>query len=228
MAPHDPSSPILPKPLTLAEHARRIVRDEILSGRLSPGQRLTEADITDRTGVSRTPVREAMRLLHSEGLVTSERDRGTYVARRLSGEDALVIYDCRLLIEPRMTRAAAENATPADIRRLEEILGRFKSALNSERDHRMSSSIDMEFHVAIYEASKSELVALFRSYWARLQLQLSQRVYDRESPERFAAEHESILAAIRERDGDTAAEIMVEHIRRGKRRIEESFGGSGA
>jgi DNA-binding GntR family transcriptional regulator len=213
----------IPKPPSLAEHARRILRDDILAGRLAPGERLTEAGITDRTGISRTPVREAMRLLQSEGLVTAERDRGTYVADRLSRDDALIIYRCRLLIEPPMTRAAAHKAGPPEVDRLEEILGRFKAAVGGERDTYLISSIDAEFHSAIYDASKSELVAIFRSYWAKLQLQLSARVYDRETPQHFCVEHEAIVAAIRAHDGATAARVMTSHIKRGKLRIEESF-----
>ena len=225
-APEGSQAPFtVPKPPTLAEHARLILREDILRGRLAPGERLSEADITARTGVSRTPVREAMRLLHAEGLVTAERGRGTYVARRLSRDDAMVVYRCRLLIEPPMTRAAAANATPADVRRLEEILHRFRDELRGDRDTRTISSIDAEFHIAIYEASKSELLAIFRSYWAKLQLQLSALVYSREDPERYCAEHDAILDAIRDRDGTTAARIMTQHIERGKLRVEESFGG---
>ncbi len=219
---HD-GGPLLHKPPSLAEHARIVLRDDILAGRLTPGARLTEALVTDRTGVSRTPVREAMRLLQAEGLVTAERGRGTYVAFRLNREEALLIYRCRLVIEPHMTRIAAERATSRTLRHCQELVDRFADELARGGDSRVISSIDAEFHSAIYEASHSELIAIFRSYWAKLQLQLSERVYDREAPARFLEEHVGILQALRERRGGLAARLMTDHIKHGQRRIAESF-----
>lgn len=220
--------PTVERPLSLAEHARVVVRDDILSGRLAPGDRLSEAFVTQRAGVSRTPVREAMRLLQAEGLIHAERGRGAFVAYQLSFEEALLIYRCRLVIEPFMAKLAAERATPADVRRCEEILERFNAAVDQHEDTLRIISVDGEFHSAIYDASNSELVAIFRSYWAKLQFQLSARVYGRELPARFGKEHETILAAIREGDGRAASRLMTAHIKHGQRRIKESFAERGA
>lgn len=215
--------PAVERPISLAEHVRVVLRADIVSGRLSPGQRLNEAFVTERTGVSRTPVREGMRLLQAEGLVNAERGRGTYVAYRLPSTEALLIYRCRLVIEPYMTGLAAERATPAEIERLGEILGRFTSAVDSSSARETISSVDAEFHNAIYAASKSDLLAIFHSYWAKLQLELSTRVYDREMPAHFSAEHEAILDAIRDGDRGASGKLMTAHIKHGERRIKESF-----
>lgn len=219
----DGGLPAIKPPPSMAEYVRDVIRDDILSGRLAPGERLREPLMCTRTGVSRTPVREAMRLLQAEGLVSTERGRGTFVTERLSSREALMIYRCRLVIEPYMASAAAKRATPAEIFRCERILERFRQALEGESDSRAISSIDAEFHNAIYDASHSELVAIFRSYWAKLQLQLSARVYDRETPSRFFEEHVAILGAIRTGDGDAARKLMTAHIRQGELRIKESF-----
>jgi len=215
--------PTVVRPPSLAEHVYVVVRDDILAGRLAPGERLSEAFITERTGVSRSPVREAIRLLQAEGLVHSERGRGTYVSYRLSSEEAQLIYRCRLAIEPYMTSRAAERATSQEIQRYAEILDRFTQAIESNADGRTISAIDSEFHSAIYEASDSPLIVIFRSYWARLQLQLSTLVYGQETPARFYGEHVAILNAIRGGDQAGAGTLMAAHIEHGLRRITESF-----
>lgn len=215
--------PTVVKPLSLAEHVCVVVRDDIFAGRLAPGDRLSEAFITRRTGVSRSPVREALRLLQAEGLVHSERGRGTYVSYRLSSEEAQLIYRCRLAIEPYMTSRAAEQSTTRQIQRYEEILDRFATAVADNADGRTISAIDSEFHQAIYEASVSPLMVILRSYWARLQLDLSTLVYGRETPARFYEEHVEILNALRGGDQEAAGRLMAGHIEHGLKRITESF-----
>ncbi|MGH3263214.1 MAG: GntR family transcriptional regulator [Trebonia sp.] len=215
--------PTVEPPPSLAEHVRRVLRHDILSGRLAPGARLTEALVTERTGVSRTPAREGMRLLQGEGLVNAQRGRGTFVTDRLSSEEALKIYGMRLVIEPFMTSLAAKRATTAELGRCEKFLARYSAAVEDQGDSRTISSIDAQFHKAIYDASHSALVAICHSYWAKLELQLSTRVYDRETPARFLAEHVAILAAIRDGDDRAAGKLMAAHIRHGRELVKESF-----
>ncbi|MGH2894781.1 MAG: GntR family transcriptional regulator [Solirubrobacteraceae bacterium] len=219
--------PVVVKPPTLAEHVCVVLRDDIFAGRLQPGDRLSEAFITERTGVSRSPVREALRLLQAEGLVHSQRGRGAYVSYRLSADEAERIYRCRLDIEPYMTGLAAEHATTEDIRRYEAILDRFTTAIQANADGTEVSAIDGDFHSAIYDTSRSALIVIFRSYWARLRLQLSTLVYGRETPQRFYEEHIAILNVLREHDAPAAESLMAAHIEHGRRRITESFAEEG-
>src|ERR671931_2665605 len=93
---HDGEPPAVERPPSLAEHVVQILRDDILSGRLAPGERLTESTIMARPGVSRTPVREGLRNLEAEGLVVSRRGRSSYITYRLSPGEAALVYDCRL------------------------------------------------------------------------------------------------------------------------------------
>ena len=76
------------RPPSLAEHVCRVIREDILTGRQPAGARLTEAMVMERTGVSRTPVREGLRMLEGEGLVITYRSRGTFVTYRLTPEEA--------------------------------------------------------------------------------------------------------------------------------------------
>lgn len=219
--------PVVARPPSLAEHVRQVLRADILAGRFEPGEHLTEALVMERTGVSRTPVREGMRLLQAEGLVLSERGRGTYVASQLSREEAMLMYRCRLLIEPFMTARAAERMTPARLVRIKAGLDRWRAALEEGASGPEVARIDAEFHDSIYEASNSQLLAVYRAYWSKLQVELSTRVYSRETPHRFREEHLAVFEALKQGDAATAGDRMAEHIEHGRRRLEESFKSDG-
>jgi DNA-binding GntR family transcriptional regulator len=211
-----------PVPPSLSEHVLRVLREDILSGRLAPGERLTEAALIERTGVSRTPIREGLRRLEAEGLVTSQRGRGAFVTYRLSPTEADLIYECRLVLEPYLTRLACERMTRGDLVAIEDVLERFCEAVDAGVLE--AGQIDAEYHMAIYEASGSELVTVLRGYWSRLQLELSARVYRSEMPRRFVGEHRSIYAALEQREPELAAERMYHHITHGREALRRSLG----
>lgn len=209
------------RPPSLAEYVRQVLRDDIVLGRLSPGERLTEADLIERTGVSRTSVRDGVRRLEAEGLVVSYRGRGTYVTYRFGPEEAMLVYDCRLLLEPYLTRCAAERITPDALAALREVLDAFAGAIQASTAEAVR--LDAEFHLGIYEASRSELISMLRGYWTRIQLELSQRVYTTELPHQFVAEHIAIMEALEAGDGHMAAERMLSHLEHGRRALERSL-----
>lgn len=209
------------RPPSLSEHVCRVLRDDILAGRLAPGERLTETAIMERTGVSRTPVREGLRRLEAEGLVISHRGRGTYITYRLAPAEARLIYDCRLLLEPYLTRVAAERMTKQELATVQDVLDRFSAAIDA--DPYVAGQLDAEFHLSIYEASRSELTSVLRGYWSRLQLELSERVYTTEMPKRFVREHVGIVEALGKADGALAGERMHKHIEHGKQALEKAL-----
>src|SRR6202050_3223278 len=100
-----------------AERAYSAVRDGILQGRYNAGSRLTEQELASALGVSRTPVREALRRLHAEGLVEFEPNHGAVVAL-FELEDAEEIFELRALLEPISARRAAERVTAPIIAQL--------------------------------------------------------------------------------------------------------------
>lgn len=206
-------------PPSLSEHVSQVLRDDILSGRLAAGTRLTEATVIERTGVSRTPVRDGLRRLEAEGLVSSERGRGAYVNYRLSHEEADLIYECRLVLEPYLTRLAAERMSDEHLAEIKAVLDRFVASMDDPRE---AGQLDAEFHLAIYRASRSELTTVLRGYWSRLQLELSERVYATEVPRRFVREHVGIFEALERRDAELAAERMRRHLVHGRRVHQKS------
>jgi DNA-binding GntR family transcriptional regulator len=214
------------RPPSLSEHVVQVLRDDILAGRLDPGERLTEATIMERTGVSRTPVREGLRRLEAEGLVVSHRGRGTYITYRLSGEEAQLIYECRLVLEPYLTRLAAERIEPDELAAVRTVLDRFAAGIDG--DPHEAGQLDADFHLTIYDASRSELIGVLRGYWSRLQLELSERVYNAEMPRRFVREHEAIYEALAAGDGSLAAERMHQHVEHGRNALEKALRAAGA
>jgi DNA-binding GntR family transcriptional regulator len=223
---HDDADAIIrpERPPSLAEHVCRVIRDDILSGRVPAGARLTEAMVMERTSVSRTPVREGLRALEGEGLVVSYRSRGTFVTYRLTPEEAMLVYDVRLVLEPHLTGLAARRMTPATLATVENVLAHFVDALDNA-EPREAGQLDADFHVAIYEASGSELLSVLRGYWTRLQLDLSERVYNTELPRRFLDEHLSIFDALRDGDAARAQKQMKIHIEHGRATIVKALEG---
>lgn len=215
LASADPGARRVERPVSFPEHVCQVLRDDIVSGRLPAGSRLTEAAVMERTAVSRTPVREGLRRLEAEGLVITHRSRGTFVTYRLDAEEALLIYDVRLVLEPHLTRLAAQRMRPEVLAAIRAGLERFDSAVDAAHP-REAGGLDAAFHLTIYEASGSELLNVLRGYWTRMQLELSERVYATEVPRSFVGEHREILEAIEGGDAELAGQRMAGHIEHGR------------
>jgi DNA-binding GntR family transcriptional regulator len=121
----DPFGPAGHKPLsrTVADW----LAERIINGEIAPGERLTEPRLAELTGVSRSPVREALRILATEGLVEIAPRHGAHVAR-LGARDARELYACRLLLEPHCAYEATEAITPSGVAELDEIRAAMEAA----------------------------------------------------------------------------------------------------
>ncbi|HWV86209.1 MAG TPA: GntR family transcriptional regulator [Capillimicrobium sp.] len=187
------------------------IRTLILNGEVPAGTRLGQVELAERLGISRTPVREALRRLTGEGLVEFQDNRGFRVAQ-LRLEDVLQRLEVRLLLEPGAARLAAERATEADLAELEASVEREVAARTAVAVHDASR----EFHIGVARASHNrELVMALENLWLievgrRL---LAQRRAAPHWQDGDVAEHRAILAAIAARDGDRAAALMESHVR---------------
>ena len=219
---HAKGAPRAKRPPSLAEHVCNVIRTDIVNGSLPAGARLTEAKVMDLTGVSRTPVREGLRTLEGEGLVITYRSRGTFVTYRLTPQEADLIYEVRLVLEPHLTVLAADRMTPEILANVRDVLAAFVEALDAS-DAWEAGQLDAEFHTAIYEASGSELLSVLRGYWNRLQLELSERVYSTEVPIRFLDEHLSIMEALETGDAVRAGREMRAHIEHGRQALRRAL-----
>lgn len=187
------------------------ILEGILSGRYKAGDALVENRIAEELGVSRTPVREAVRQLEREGLVTSYPNRGVFV-NGLSSEDVEDIYRIRALTEGLAVRWAAKRADEDQLRRLEEtaeLMEYYTRKGNMEQLERL----DAQFHSLISEACKSRVL---RHILSTLMCYVQQaRLGALKTPDRARLalkEHRAILNAVLSGDCDGAEEEMQNHI----------------
>jgi len=135
----------------LREAALSAIRQAILCGDLKPGQRLMETDIAEQMGMSRAPVREALRQLETEGLVVSEPHRGTFVVE-LSIADLWEIYTLRAAIESLAVRIVTERASAETLAQLQQAVADMAQATR-EGDRVRLIALDMSFHEMLCRAS---------------------------------------------------------------------------
>jgi DNA-binding GntR family transcriptional regulator len=187
------------------------LREDILSGVYHENEELKENTIGLELGVSRTPVREALRQLELEGLVTMIPNKGAYVTG-ITSKDIHDIYIIRSYLEGLCARWACDHITEAQIEALEEIL--YLSDFHARRSHfEQLVELDNKFHDLIYKASGSKILnhvlSDFHHYVERI------RKITLAMPNRAAKssqEHAAIVDAIRKRDGNLAEALAHEHI----------------
>lgn len=143
--------------LPFPEHVHRLLERAIIDGRLAPGERVTEVELARSLAVSRTPVREAIRVLEAQGLVIRRRGRGTHIAPRTTFDEASVIYRARAPVEGYLTALAAERISAKELRSLSHLQAEFRAALTTAGapDRSVMVTADSEFHLTIYRASQS-------------------------------------------------------------------------
>lgn len=186
------------------------LRRRIVNGGYAPGDRLTEDRLAEAFGVSRNPVREAIRVLEAEGFVVAQPRRSAVVAT-LSAQDVRDLFDVRLALEPLAARLAAQRAGPAAAEALREITAAAEAAATARQLDRVSE-LNTRFHAAICGFSGNVLLrSMSEKLHARLQWVYRQSAADRVN--HSWAEHESLMAAIGAGDGDKAAAEATNHIR---------------
>lgn len=201
-----------------AERAYSIVRDGILLGTYAAGSRLTEQEVVEASGVSRTPVREALRRLHAEGLVNFEPNRGAVVAL-FELEDAEEIFELRALLEPISARRAAERAAPATIAELRSLAERqLEESTRREPGYLVRiGELNDQFHRLIQTAAESPRLA--KTSAGLIEAPLILRTfgqYSRTELQRSADQHLELVQAFEARDALWAHSVMRAHILAGR------------
>lgn len=192
---------------TLREKILETIRDAILKGSLKPGERVSEPELAERFGISRTPIREAFRQLESEGYLVVIPRRGAVVAS-LSERDVEEFYSIKSILEGYAARIAAERMAPREIERLEAINEKL-SQIADAGDIKSFFRVHNEFHELFIKASGNdklgELINQLVLKFNRLRLaSLSQ-------PGRMAIsvqEHRKIIEAFRKHDGELADNLV--------------------
>lgn len=188
------------------------LQNDILNGLYQPGENLIETRLSEELGVSRTPVREAIRQLELEGLVKFIPNKGAIV-RGISAKDIEDIYTIRMLIEGLAARWACEKITPAELMELKEAaeLEEFYTAKN-DLNHLLQ--FDSRFHDIIFRACKSKpLMHTLSTFHHYVQRARSVSLNSPERAQKALEEHKAILKAIIERDADKAEKLTTEHVK---------------
>lgn len=194
-----------------AEQIRRILGEDIMMGRLRPGEFLSELKIADRFNVSRTPVREAIRVLAGDGLVTL-RPRQRAVVRGQTAAEILDQFETMAELEAACARLAARRHTAADLARMKKAQAECRKNAGA-RDPERYYRANVQLHEAIYAAAGN---LYLEAETLKLRDRLSfLRISQGRLPGRLgdsADEHERVIAAIGERDEDGAALAMRNHL----------------
>jgi DNA-binding GntR family transcriptional regulator len=187
------------------------LREAILRGEYTPGERLVEAQLIDRFQASRFNVRAALQELAAEGLVEVQRNRGAHV-RKVSMTEAVEITEVRMVVEGLVAARAAERVQPAQATELDEIGVLMRRAVEAG-EYRRYSDLNQRLHALIRQVAGHQtadrIVETLRGQLVRHQFMLSLLPG---RPQTSLPQHERIIAAIRDRDPKAAETAMREHI----------------
>jgi DNA-binding GntR family transcriptional regulator len=190
------------------------LRTAILDGSYRPGERIRQEDIAARTGASRIPVREALRMLHDEGLVTLVENSGAWVAR-LTVAECAELYQIRERLEPLLLRASMPGLDGAALDQLADLAGAMEQ---SAGDVGAFLRADRDFHLASYAAAAAgETTQIIGRMWNATQhyrREFTRLAAHRDGLATTHLEHRLLLDCLRRDDADDAERVLVMHIRR--------------
>jgi DNA-binding GntR family transcriptional regulator len=193
----------------LPGHVHQMLLEAILTRVLRPGERLLIDEIAAHFGISKIPVREAVKALVTSGWLESTPRRGTYV-RTLSEQELAEVFEMRRMLEPYAARKAAERRTPEQLAELKVLIAEGVESIR-QRDIVANSRVNSRFHSVIAEAvgnriiceSLKDLQSRIRRYYVELDWKIRRDSF---------AKHKHIFEAIRDRDADLAERLTNEHL----------------
>ncbi|MFI6348206.1 GntR family transcriptional regulator [Streptomyces sp. NPDC050560] len=191
-------------------HYNRI-RDDLVHGTFPPGTVLLETVLSERYGVSRTPVREALGRLAQDGFI----DRGSrgFVVRHRGPEEILAIYEARISLESTAAALAAERRTSFDLTRLDHLVEQRRAATGTA-DRATLTAMNEEWHRALRAAARNDIVAGFLDRLDSLLAIYRPAITIQAGPDRTVPEHGAVLDAVRASDPEEAGRAMTVHLAR--------------
>lgn len=198
-----------------------IIRDDIITGRLKPNERLVVADLAERLGTSTNPVREALQLLRGEGFVVFSPNRGARV-RPIDHDFVRNIYEISVLIEPALTHWFVGMATDADIAELERIQRLIEN--NNFVDPVLHSGLDVQFHTVVYQRHYNRHAA--EIWWKHREVlrAVNQRFnYTLARRSQVIRDHREMIELVKAGEADKAAAVVARHVEGSGRHLLEQM-----
>lgn len=197
-------------PQSRTEYVTSRIKEDVANGVITPGELIKQTVLAKRYGVSPTPVREAMRILEADGVITYAPHKGASV-REMSPEGAHDLYRMRAAAEYEATEMAASRMTPQILARAEAKYQELSDALADEGSTAAELSIlNKQFHFAIYEASSPVVVQYLELLWTRFTPPTT-IFRDHKAAMKLHREHKEILKAVKSGNTQKAAELASAH-----------------
>ena len=189
------------------------LRKAIMQGNLKPGERLMEIKLANRLGVSRTPIREAIRMLELEGLVVMVPRKGAQVAS-ITEKDLKEVLEVRTGLEELAVKFACQRISEEQLQKLEEAARRFELAVKHSQLSELAQA-DVEFHDCIYAAAGNDrLVQLIQNLSEQMYRYRIEYLKDEESRNLLIRDHDELYTYLKNGDLEQAQKVMRAHIER--------------
>lgn len=209
--------------LPLRDVVFNTLRQAILKGELKPGERLMEIQLANKLGVSRTPVREAIRKLELEGLVLMIPRKGAEVAE-ITRQDMEDVLEVRTALEELAVKDACDHITDAQLSELKKASNEFKKALLESKDLVTCADADMHFHDVILSATNNRrLIQMLNNLSEQMYRYRMEYLKDERTHKTLIEEHDAIRRALKKHDKVKAGAAIRVHIDNQKRSILESL-----
>ena len=209
--------------LPLRDVVFNTLRQAILRGELKPGERLMEIQLANKLGVSRTPVREAIRKLELEGLVLMIPRKGAEVAE-ITRQDMEDVLEVRTALEELAVKDACDHITDAQLSELKKASNEFKKALLEGKDLVTCADADMHFHDVILSATNNRrLIQMLNNLSEQMYRYRMEYLKDERTHKTLIEEHDAIRRALKKHDKVKAGAAIRVHIDNQKRSILESL-----
>jgi DNA-binding GntR family transcriptional regulator len=207
------SAEVIPIPrAALHEQVAHRLRQMLVEGRIPPGAKLNERELSELLNVSRTPLREAIKMLAAEGLVELVPNRGA-IAVSLTEADVLNTFEVMAGLEAQSGELAAERITPQELAEIQAMHFEMMAAY-TRRDLSAYYTINARIHDAISNAAKNPVLAqVYAQVNARLQALRFRSNQDGEKWKRAVKEHEKMIEALAAHDGAAMREVLLTHLR---------------
>jgi DNA-binding GntR family transcriptional regulator len=193
------------------EHVHRMIRESILNGSLTPGETMSQVALADELGVSRTPLREALRMLQGEGLILSEPNRRVRVAP-LSLADVEELYAIRIPLEVTALRLSITRMTPEDIAELEGYMAAM-AHFAADEDYARWYVPHQAFHRGLTQRAGARFDALLLQLFDHAE-RYRRMHFGHQFPAQSTTDHRDILDACKARDADHASALLGRHLAR--------------